>query len=137
MSRNFSTDSVAERGNDKLSVHVPEGIHVSGELSECKDLLDHDFLREICHIAAIQSGANVMEMVFRKFPGGGATILLVLAESHLYIHTYPEVDGCFVDIFTCGKSCDPRVGFRYLRKSLKAKGKMRFRKRRLTYIEKR
>jgi S-adenosylmethionine decarboxylase len=53
-----------------------------------------------------------------KFPGGGYTALLALAESHLSIHTYPEKNLFCADLFTCGPKADPEAAVEVLRAAL-------------------
>jgi S-adenosylmethionine decarboxylase len=53
------------------------------------------------------SGATVLKESRHIFEGGGLTNVYLLSESHASIHTYPEHNSCFVDIFTCGYVCEP------------------------------
>ncbi len=55
--------------------------------------------------AVKESGATLLNSAKHVFPSGGLTMVLLLAESHASIHTYPEHKACFVDLFTCGESC--------------------------------
>jgi S-adenosylmethionine decarboxylase proenzyme len=55
------------------------------------------------------SGANVIQTISKKFEPQGVTILCLLSESHISIHTYPELGNCYVDIFTCG-AANPKIG---------------------------
>jgi spermidine synthase len=55
--------------------------------------------------AATAAHATIVAQKFHQFTPGGVSGALVLAESHLAIHTWPEVQGyCAIDIFTCGKT---------------------------------
>ncbi len=63
--------------------------------------------------AAERIGATVMSDAFHKFSPQGVSGTVVISESHLSIHTWPEKRYVAVDIFTCG-GLDPRPGFRYL-----------------------
>lgn len=51
------------------------------------------------------SGATIIKLIEHTFSPSGFTALLLLSESHASIHTYPERNACFVDLFTCGQSC--------------------------------
>ena len=51
------------------------------------------------------SGATLLETSQYVFPGSGMTAAMLLSESHASIHTYPEHDSCFIDLFTCGNTC--------------------------------
>jgi S-adenosylmethionine decarboxylase len=54
-------------------------------------------------------GATIVNAVFHSFDGGGVTGVLILAESHISIHTWPETRYAAIDIFTCGR-VNPRDG---------------------------
>lgn len=58
--------------------------------------------RELLSQAAADSGANVLSRHFHQFQPYGVTGILLLAESHLSLHTWPEEGLATVDIFTCG-----------------------------------
>lgn len=64
------------------------------------DALKKAFLGAVC-----ESGATLLESVDYVFPPEGLTMVALLSESHASIHTYPEHDACFVDLFTCGTRC--------------------------------
>lgn len=55
--------------------------------------------------ASKASGATVLQTAKHIFPPDGMTMVVLLSESHASIHTYPEFDACFVDLFTCGDNC--------------------------------
>jgi len=52
--------------------------------------------------AATVAGATVLSAHFHPFEGGGITGVLLLAESHITIHTWPEHDYAALDLFMCG-----------------------------------
>jgi S-adenosylmethionine decarboxylase len=57
--------------------------------------------------AAVTAGATILHSHFHHFtPNGGVSGVVVLAESHISIHTWPERDYAAVDLFMCG-ACDP------------------------------
>ena len=63
-----------------------------------------------CATAAVQAGqGNVLDASHVIFPNGAITLVLILAESHLSIHTWPEEDLIAVDLFSCGAIDGPRV----------------------------
>ena len=64
--------------------------------------------------AAKAVGATVINDTFHKFSPYGITGVVVIAESHLCIHTWPEYSYAAVDIFTCGDGFDPRNAAKYL-----------------------
>jgi S-adenosylmethionine decarboxylase len=66
------------------------------------------------YIAAEQCGATVVGCVHRKFEPHGVTIALLLSESHLTLHSYPEHGYAAIDCYTCGETADPSVAVDYL-----------------------
>lgn len=68
--------------------------------------------------AACGCGATVLEDSFHYFSPQGVSGVVVIAESHIAIHTWPEHEYAAVDIFTCGTTVDPWVAFRHLKESL-------------------
>ncbi|KJS83319.1 MAG: S-adenosylmethionine decarboxylase [Peptococcaceae bacterium BICA1-8] len=84
-------------------------------------LNDFDFLRHALHEAAIVCGATVVGEQFNKFEPQGVTGVLVLAESHLSIHTYPEHGFCAIDCYTCGTEVNPEKAYKHLVTLLKPK----------------
>src|SRR5262252_9049996 len=65
-------------------------------------LADHDALRHMLYEAAELGGATVVGEEFCVFPNGAVTGVLVLAQSHLSIHTWPEYALANVDLLTYG-----------------------------------
>ncbi|HEX7056262.1 MAG TPA: adenosylmethionine decarboxylase, partial [Bacilli bacterium] len=59
--------------------------------------------------AAEASGATVLSVQSKQFEPQGATVLVMLSESHLSIHTYPEKGFAAIDCYTCGETVDPQV----------------------------
>lgn len=70
-------------------------------------LLDHTKLMAVLEEGIRRSGATILSASSHGFPGGGLTAVFLLSESHASIHTYPEYEACFIDMFTCGDLCDP------------------------------
>ena len=85
------------------------GKHLLLELKDCdKEVLnDLDFLRGALLTAASKCGATVLGESFHQFSPQGVSGVVVIAESHLFIHTWPEYAYAAVDIFTCGNSVQP------------------------------
>ncbi len=79
------------------------------ELKDCnKEVLnDLDFLKRALLMAATESGATVLGESFHQFEPQGVSGVVVIAESHLFIHTWPEYGYAAADIFTCGNSVHP------------------------------
>lgn len=68
--------------------------------------------------AAVACGATVVQKNFHHFSPYGVSGVVVIAESHFAIHTWPEYGYAAVDLFTCGSSCDPKVAYDYLQDKL-------------------
>ena len=87
------------------------GKHYLLNLYGCSfDLLNNElFLIDLLENAAVASGATVIQTIYKKFEPQGVTVLCLLSESHISIHTWPEKGEAAVDIFTCG-DCEPKVG---------------------------
>ncbi len=85
------------------------GRHLLVELYGCDpELLKKvDAVREIMVSAAKACKATVVDVAFHEFKPFGVSGVVVIAESHLSIHTWPEYRYAAVDIFTCGKTIDP------------------------------
>lgn len=92
------------------------GRHVAMDLREVSfdRLNDLEFLKSAMVEAANRCGATIVGENFIKFSPQGVTGVLVLSESHLSIHTYPEEGFAAVDCYTCGTTVDPEVACDYL-----------------------
>ncbi len=82
----------------------PLGNHILLELwGVTGDLLDDAVALEQGLVAAAsRGGAHVLEGRFRRFEPHGISGVIILAESHITVHTWPELGYAAVDIFTCG-----------------------------------
>ena len=98
------------------------GRHVLAELYGCpEDILCN--LEQIKHHmveAALEAGAEVRDTVFHEFSPQGVSGVVVISESHLAIHTWPEYGYAAVDIFTCGQTVNPWTSCDYLKEAFSA-----------------
>ena len=83
-------------------------------------LNDKNFLSKAMNEAAIKAGATVVTDVFHEFNPHGISGVVVIAESHLAIHTWPEFAFAAVDLFTCGNDISADIALRYLQSELQA-----------------
>jgi S-adenosylmethionine decarboxylase len=85
---------------------MPGGTHLIAELAGCDQevLNNEELLREGLREAAQTAGATVLSVHSHKFTPVGVTAFALLAESHISIHTWPELGYAAVDAFTCGQS---------------------------------
>ncbi len=99
------------------------GRHLLVEYHGCDPeiLNDLERVKKFMLEAASESGATVLDASFHYFTPQGVSGVVVIAESHLAIHTWPEYGYAAVDIFTCGNTVDPWKAFHYLRSTLDSK----------------
>ena len=92
------------------------GRHILAEIHGCdsKVLNDITGVEEIMVHAALSSGAEVREVAFHKFSPQGVSGVVVISESHLAVHTWPEHGYAAVDEFTCGDSVNPWDACNYI-----------------------
>jgi S-adenosylmethionine decarboxylase len=93
------------------------------ELWECNTELldDRKMVEKIMVDAALESGAEVREVAFHKFAPQGVSGVVVISESHLAIHTFPEHGYASIDVFTCGDKIDPKTASDLIAKKLGSK----------------
>lgn len=98
------------------------GRHVISELWDCdQELLnDQAEVERIMVNAALESGAELREVVFHKFSPHGVSGVVVISESHLTIHSFPEHGYASIDVYTCGDRIDPKVAAEYVSRGLRA-----------------
>ena len=102
---------------------IPQGTHLFTDFWGCSPavLQDEQLLRQAAVHAVRVAGAALYALhsiQFRSRPPGvtsGVTVVAILAESHLTIHTYPEAGFAAVDLYTCGSRSTPRRGLNYLK----------------------
>ena len=86
------------------------GLHLIGDLNGCRcdpqRLIDGTSFERKCIELVQASGLTIMDVRFHQFEGSGFTGTVVLAESHLAIHTWPERSGLTLDVYVCNYSAD-------------------------------
>lgn len=92
------------------------GRHVLLELSGCPYTLlnDIDFIRKTLKKAAEKAEATIVSENFNRFNPQGISGVLIIAESHISVHTWPEYEYAAIDIFTCGDVALPDRAEQYL-----------------------
>lgn len=92
-----------------------QGIHLTGDLFDCNCsaslFTDLQTLSSLCRQATLDSGLTIVDEKYHVFPEwqgqpGGITGAVLLAESHLAIHTWPERRGVTLDVYVCNFTCD-------------------------------
>ena len=94
------------------------GQHVLAEFFECdSNILNNiDKVEKYMIEAALECGATIVQKCFHMFNPYGVSGVVIISESHLAIHTWPELGYAAVDLFTCGTKCDPKVAYEYLKR---------------------
>ena len=99
------------------------GRHFLMELEDCNEetLNDLEAIKTAMLTAADEAGATIMSESFHRFSPHGISGVVVIAESHLCIHTWPEYGYAAADIFTCGTSVQPEKAAELLVEKLGAR----------------
>jgi S-adenosylmethionine decarboxylase len=96
------------------------GMHLLVDLWDAEALDDPAHVDAALRAGAEAAGATILHGHFHHFtPNGGVSGVLVLAESHISIHTWPERGYAAIDIFMCG-ACDPHRALPHLRDAFRA-----------------
>jgi S-adenosylmethionine decarboxylase len=97
------------------------GLHLTADLHDCNPLLpamtQPDALRVLCLSAVERAGLHAVGELFHRFgpspaiqapdsPAGGVTGVVLLAESHLALHTWPELSAVTLDVYVCNIGTD-------------------------------
>jgi S-adenosylmethionine decarboxylase len=105
----------------KVSVNEkePYSVHLIADLEGPKFIEDAKEVERILWEAAKAANNTPLQATVYKFPVQGITGVILLAESHIAIHTWPEHDYIAVDIFTCGRKTQPEKALEYFIKVFK------------------
>jgi S-adenosylmethionine decarboxylase len=97
-----------------------KGVHIVADLWECdaQALNNEAYLKTLLHESARAANMHVVGETSHTFTPQGVTSILLLEESHISIHTYPEVHYAAVDIYTCGTDSQPQKALDMIVKSL-------------------
>src|SRR5256714_5741453 len=129
MERNFfgavTATRVARRRRGAVDGRIAEGRvngltalgrHLLLELFDCDtDMINNlEAVKRALVEAARRAQATIVDVVFHEFNPFGISGVVVIAESHLSIHTWPEYRYAAVDIFSCGDVLQPEVAANYL-----------------------
>jgi S-adenosylmethionine decarboxylase len=98
------------------------GQHLLVEFYNCNpEVLDNVAgIEKHMNEAAIACGATIVQSSFHRFEPWGVSGVVVISESHLAIHTWPEYGYASVDLYTCGDEVQPDAAYEHLRKALEA-----------------
>ena len=96
-----------------------DGLHLTADLRGCDPrrgaMTDPPALREVCLAAVRGAGLTPVGELFHRFPPpGGVTGVLLLAESHVAVHTWPEMNAVTLDVYVCNFGGDNSARARML-----------------------
>lgn len=95
--------------NNTLNIPFAPGIHLLIDLYGASHLDDIDYIENTLRTAATACGVTVLSVHLHSFGSqSGVTGVAILAESHITIHTWPEINFVALDIFLCGNR-DPNL----------------------------
>ena len=80
------------------------GSHYIGEIFGAIGMDDPNFVEATLRKCAVSAGATILQSNMHHFPSGGVTGIVILSESHISIHSWPEHDYAAIDIFMCGNA---------------------------------
>jgi len=88
-----------------------QGLHLTADLRGCPvtqpAMTDPHALRGRCVAAVQAAGLQPVGELFHRFPApGGVTGVVLLAESHLAVHTWPELGAVTLDVYVCNLGAD-------------------------------
>ncbi len=106
-----------------MKAHHPAGLHLLADFHgvDAARLQDGESLDAMLRKAALGAGAHILFSHLHAFgEGAGVTGVVLLAESHISIHTWPEYGFAAVDIFMCG-SAQPQLALSIIEAALQAR----------------
>lgn len=88
-----------------------QGLHLTADLRGCDParpvMVDPGALRALCLAAVLSADLQPVGELFHRFPApGGVTGVVLLAESHLAVHTWPELGVVTLDVYVCNRLAD-------------------------------
>ncbi len=92
------------------------GTHVYGNLVGCRNkglLRDIEGLKRLVKKAAEIGNMTILDIKAWRI-GEGASVVAIILESHITIHTWPEFDYATVDVYSCGAHTNPVKAFNYI-----------------------
>lgn len=99
------------------------GRQIIAELWDCniEKLNNIKLIEQIFVDAALAAGAEIREVIFHQFSPYGISGVVIIAESHLTIHSFPEKGYASIDVYTCGDKIDPTIAVDFIMDSLESK----------------
>lgn len=109
------------KGNFVSTKKSYAGIHLIAEFWGSRIIEDSKKIERILITAAKKTKNIPLKIAIHKFNPRGVTGVVLLAESHIAIHTWPQINYTAIDIFTCGEKAVPFKALDYLKKKFQPK----------------
>lgn len=102
------------------------GKHIYGNAMNCDvdKLMDEEYIVKTVREAARLGNMTILDLKSWKI-GNGVSVLAVVLESHISVHTWPEYGFATIDVYSCGDHTHPQEAFEYIVKKLEAKSVVR------------
>ena len=102
--------------------HPPLSCHYVAEASGCNSEIISNIgkVQQILITAAEKANANICSVSFQRFPPSGVSGIVMISESHISIHTWPEFGYVAIDFYTSGDLVKPKEGLDYAVGAFKA-----------------
>ena len=100
----------------KMNKNNFRSLHLISDFKSPEFIEDTQRIKQILWKAAKIANNTPLKVAVHKFPNQGITGVVILAESHIAIHTWPEYGYLAIDIFTCGKKTRPYAALEYFKK---------------------
>ncbi len=110
-----------EKKTSKIGKHDYAGQHLIAEFWHGRIIDSPGRIEKILLAAVKEAKSTPLQAVVHKFSPHGITGVVLLAESHIAVHTWPEINYVAVDIFTCGRKSMPEKALEYLQKAFQPK----------------
>lgn len=112
--KNFSQDA-------KSKTKKYTGVHLIAEFWYPKIIEDSRIIKKILFETAKKANNTPLKFAFHKFSPQGFSAFLLLAESHISLHSWPELNYLAIDIFSCGEKAFPKKALEYLKELFQPK----------------
>ena len=93
------------------------GVHLVADFWNVESIESSEALKKVLIKAAKIANSTPLDISIHKFSPQGITGVVLLAESHIAIHSWPEYQYIAIDIFTCGEKSAPQKALDYLKKT--------------------
>jgi len=97
------------------------GIHLIAEFWHGRIIEDSKKIKRILIKSVKEAKSTPLEVIIHKFSPQGLTGVVLLAESHIALHSWPELNYLAIDIFTCGDFAKPKKALQYFKKVFRPK----------------